>query len=146
MVTFSGAAIGHAAFLALLHVVFQLQPDRVAALVAERDHVLVEGSAVLAKNVAAVERVGAHGCSAIAAGRTQVVQPFEVAALAFPIADRVVDELQVADAAEVRNRKYRAENRLQADVLTLIRSWSICRNRSYDFFCTSIRFGIGSRS
>jgi hypothetical protein len=50
-----------------------------------------------------------------------VAQPFEVAALAFPIADRVVDELQVADAAEVRNRKYRAENRLQADVLTLIR-------------------------
>src|SRR5581483_4484830 len=40
--------ISHAALLALQHVVFQLQPHRVAAFVAERHHVLVKGAAVLA--------------------------------------------------------------------------------------------------
>ena len=112
--------ISHAALLALLHVVFQLQAHRVAALVAERDHVLVERSAMVAQDVAGVERIGADGGAAIAAGGPQVVQPFQVAALAFPVADRIIDELQIADAAEIGNRKYRIENRLQADVLALI--------------------------
>jgi len=76
---------------------------------------------MLAENVAGVERVGAHGGAAIAAGGAQVVQPFQVAALAFPVADRIVDELQVADAAKIRNRKHGSENRLQTDVLTLVR-------------------------
>ncbi len=41
----------------------------------------------------------------IAASRTQVVKAFEVAALAFPVADRVIDEFQLADAAEIGDGK-----------------------------------------
>src|ERR1017187_1769857 len=88
-----GRRIGHAALLALLHVVLELQTHRVAALVAERHHVLVKGSAMMAQNVAGVERVGADGGAATAASGPQVVQSLEVTALAFPVADRVIDEL-----------------------------------------------------
>ena len=115
------SGISHAALLALLHVVLELQAHRVAALVAERHHVLVEGAAMVAENVAGVERVGADGGAATAAGGTQVVQPFQVAALAFPVADRVIDELQIAHAAKIGNRKDAVEDGLQADVLALIR-------------------------
>src|ERR1039458_1001959 len=94
--------------------------DRVAALIAEGDDVLVEGPAVVAQDVAGVERVGADGGAAVAAGRTQVVQAFEVAALALPVADGIVHELEIADAAEIRDGEDRVENGLQADVLALI--------------------------
>src|ERR1035437_214982 len=113
--------IGHAALLALLHVVLELQTHRVAALVAERHHVLVKGAAVVAQNVAGVERVRADGGPTTAAGRPQMVQPLEVAALAFPVADRVIDELQIAHAAKIRDREHAIEHGLQADVLALIR-------------------------
>ena len=42
-----------------------------------------------------------------------------MSALALPIADRVVNELELRDVAEVGDRKHRLENRLQASVLTL---------------------------
>src|ERR1035437_3857973 len=67
-----GRRIGHAALLAFLHVVLELQTHRVAALVAERHHVLVEGAAVMAENVAGVERVRADGGATSAAGRPQM--------------------------------------------------------------------------
>ena len=115
--------ISHATLLALGHVVFQLQADRVAALVAERDHVLVERSAMVAEDVAGVERIGLDGgaASRVAAGGTQVVQPFQVAALALPVADRIIDEFQLADAAEIGDREDGSENRLQTDVVALVR-------------------------
>src|ERR1039458_215672 len=116
-----GRRIGHAALLALLHVVLELQPHRVAALVAERHHVFVESSAMMAQDVAGVERVGADGGAATAAGRPQVVQPLEVTALAFPVADGIIDELQIAHAAKIRDREHAIEHGLQADVLALIR-------------------------
>jgi hypothetical protein len=116
-----GRRIGHAALLALLHVVLELQTHRVAAFVAERDHVLVEGAAMMAEYVARVERVRADGGATTAAGRPQMVQPLEVAALAFPVADRVIDELQIAHAAKIRDREDAVEHGLQADVLALIR-------------------------
>ena len=114
--------VRHAPLLALHHVVLQLQAHRVAALIAERDHVFVESAAMLAQHVARVERIGANGGAAlrIAAGGAQVVQPFQVPALALPVADRVVHELQLAHAAKVRNREYRIEYRLQARVFPLV--------------------------
>jgi hypothetical protein len=112
--------ISHAALLALLHVVFQLQAHRVAALVAERDHVLIEGSAMAAQNVARVERVRADGGAAIAAGGAEVVQTFQVAALALPVADRIIDEFEIAHAAKIGYRKDGIEHGLQADVFALI--------------------------
>ena len=99
---------------------FNCKPDRVAALVAERDHVLVERAAMVAKHVARMERIGADGGAAIPAGGPQMVQAFQVAALALPVADRVIDELQLADAAKIGDREYRTENRLQAGIFPLV--------------------------
>ena len=120
---FERGGIGHAALFALGHVVFQLQADGIAAAVAERDDVLVERSAAMAKHVARMERIGLDGraASRIAAGRAQVVQAFEVAALALPVADRVVDELELAQAAEIGDREDGLENTLQSGVLALAR-------------------------
>src|SRR5579864_841895 len=69
-----------------------------------------------------MKRVGADGGSArrIAAGRAQMMQPFQVAALALPVADRVVDKFQLAHAAKIGDRKDRVENRLQPRVFPLV--------------------------
>ena len=115
-----GRGISHAAFLAFLHVVLELQTHRVAALVAERHHVLIEGAAMMTENVASVEGVCADGGSATAAGGPQVMQPFQIATLAFPIADGVIDELEVAYATKIGDGEDAVEHGLQADVLALI--------------------------
>jgi hypothetical protein len=47
------------------------------------------------------------------------VESLEAAALAFPVADRVVDEIQLRDAAKVRNRKDGIEHGLQPSILPL---------------------------
>ncbi len=49
-----------------------------------------------------------------------MVQAFQVPALALPVSDRIIDEFQVADAAEIRDRKHRVEHGLQADVFALV--------------------------
>ena len=111
--------VGHAALLALVHVVLQLHADRVAALFAERGRVLVERAALGAEHVARLIRIGDDRGAAIAAGGAQVMQPLQVAALAFPVPDRVVHEIQLREAAEILNRKHRGKDRLQAAVLAL---------------------------
>ena len=115
--------ISHAPLFALGLIVFQLQADRIAALVAERDDVAVERAAVVAEDVARMERIGLD--RGAARGFRQVdrrwCRPFQIAALAFPVADGIIDELQLADAAEIGNREDRSENRLQTDVFTLVR-------------------------
>ena len=87
--------IGHAALFALDDVVLQLHADRIAALIAERRRVLIERAALRADHIAGLVGVGDHRSAAITAGGAQVVQALEVAALAFPVADRVVDEIQL---------------------------------------------------
>ena len=47
------------------------------------------------------------------------MQPFQVAALALPVADGEVDKLKLRNIAEVGNRKHRLEHRLQPAVLAL---------------------------
>jgi hypothetical protein len=111
---------GHAALFALLLVVLQLQAHGVAALVAEVRRVLVVGAALLAEHVAGQERIGNHHRAAMHAGRAQVVQALQVAALALPVADREVHEVQLRDAAEVGNRKDRHKHRLQPRVVALV--------------------------
>ena len=91
---------------------------------------------MVAEDVAGVERVGADGGAAVATGGTEVVQAFEVAALALPVADGIVHELEIADASEIRDGEDGIKDGLQPHILPL-------RNRSYDFFCTSMRLGIG---
>jgi len=115
--------VGHAALFALCHVVLQLQADRVAALVAEVGRVRVVGAAARAQHVARVERVGDDGRAAVLTRRTQVVQPLQVAALALPVADRVIDELELRHVAEVGDGKDGLEDGLQARFVALARQF-----------------------
>jgi len=55
-----------------------------------------------------------------AASGAEFVEPLEVAALAFPVADRVTDELQRRNTSEIGDRKDRIEHGLKSGVLTLI--------------------------
>src|SRR6185503_14125933 len=86
---FERRGIRHATLFALRLIVFQLQADGITALVAEGDDVAIEGPAMMAEDVASMEGIGFDGCAAggVAAGGTEVVQTFEVAALALPVAD-----------------------------------------------------------
>ena len=77
-------------------------------------------AAMMAENVACVERVRANGSPATAAGGAQVVQPFQVAALAFPVADRIIDKLQIAHTAKIRNRENTVEYGLQAGIFPFV--------------------------
>ena len=90
------SGVGHAALFALGLVILQLQANRVAALVAEVRGVLVVGSAEVAEHIARVKGIGDHHGAAVDAGGTQVMETLEVAALALPVADREVDELELA--------------------------------------------------
>ena len=113
--------VGHAALFALGLVVLQLQADGVAALGTEVRRVLVVGSAEIAEDVARVEGVGDDHVAAVGAGRAQVIEALEVAALALPVADREVDELELGDVAEVGDREDAGEDRLETVVLALLR-------------------------
>ncbi len=68
-----------------------------------------------------MKRVRDNHVAAVGAGRAQVVQPLQVAALALPVADRVVHKLKLGDIAEVGDREHGGEHRLQAVVITLLR-------------------------
>src|SRR5207248_3798434 len=95
----------------------------IAATVAERDDVLVEGSAAMAQHIAQVERIGHDGgaASRIPASGTQVVQPFEVAALALPVSNGVIDELELAQAPKIGDRENALEDALEPGVIALLR-------------------------
>ena len=47
------------------------------------------------------------------------MQPLEVAALALPVADGVVHELQLGNVAEVADREHRLKHGLQAGIVAL---------------------------
>ncbi len=72
-------------------------------------------------HVARLIRIGDDRRSAIPAGGAQVVQAAQMAALALPVADRVVDEIQLRKPAKILNRKHGREYRLQARVFALAR-------------------------
>ncbi len=111
--------VSHTALFALGHVVLQLQAYGIAALVAEVGRVRIVSAALVAEHIARMKRVSDDGRAAILTSSTQVVQAFQVAALAFPVADREVHKLKLRDVAEVGNRKHRLEYRLQPGVITL---------------------------
>ncbi len=113
---FERSGVGHAALFAFRHVVLQLQPNRIAALVAEVGSVRVVGAALVAQNFAGMKRVRDHRRSAILTSRAQVMQPFQVAAFALPVANREVHKLKLRNIAEVGNRKHRLKYRLQPAV------------------------------
>ena len=63
--------------------------------------------------------IGDKRRAAAAARLAQVMQPRELAALALPVADRILDELERRILAEIADRKDRLEHRLQAGILAL---------------------------
>src|ERR1017187_5243964 len=68
-----------------------------------------------------MEWIGTDGRAAtgIAAGGTPGMQPLQVYALAFPIADGVIDELKLAQTPEVGDGKHRIEDTLQPGIFPL---------------------------
>src|ERR1700691_2683802 len=86
---FERGGIGHTAFLTLVYVVLELHTHGIAAFVAERRSILVKRSALRADHVSGLIRIRDHGSAAIVAGGAEMVQPFEIAALAFPVSDGV---------------------------------------------------------
>src|SRR5207249_2618425 len=113
--------VGHAALLAFVHVVLQLEADRVAADVADIAAGLVRLAAARAEDLAIAVRIRNQGRAAVAAGLAQVMQALELAALALPVADRILDELERRVLAEIADREDRLEHGLQARVLALAR-------------------------
>src|SRR5581483_11964791 len=73
--------VGHAALLALVDVVLQLQPDRVAADVADVAARLVRLAAARTEHLALAVRIGDERGAAATARLPQVVQAGELAAL-----------------------------------------------------------------
>src|SRR4029077_13366477 len=72
-----------------------------------------------AQHFAVAVRIGNQGCPALAAWLPQMLEGLELAALALPVADRVLDELERRVLAEVADRKDRFEHRLETRVLAL---------------------------
>ena len=72
-----------------------------------------------AQHVAGVERIGDDGRAAVPASGAQVMQTLQVAALALPVADGVVDELQLRDVAEIGDREHRLKHGLQTGIVAL---------------------------
>ena len=112
--------VGHPPLLALGHGVLHLQVDRVAADVAEGDLVRILRAALVARDDLLVRMRGHDPGAARAAVHAQVLEALEPAALALPVADRVLDELQLAGAAEVREREDAREHRLEPRLVPLL--------------------------
>src|SRR5262249_39129251 len=113
--------VGHAALFALGYVILELQTNRIAALVAEIRSVGVVGTALGAEYFARMKWISDDGIAAIAAGGAQVVQPFQVSALALPVADGIVHKRQLGNIAKISDGKNGLKNRLQTAVVTLTR-------------------------
>ena len=108
--------VGHAALFALRLVILQLQANRIAALVAEVGRVLVVSSALVAEHITGMKRIGDHHGAAVYAGGTQVMQTLQVSALALPVANRVVNKIQLRDVAKIGDWKDGGEHRLESVV------------------------------
>ena len=78
---------------------------------------LVGGAALAADDVLLAVRIGHQRQAAGLAGLAQVVQAGQLAALALPVPDRILDELERRVLAEVADREHRLEHRLQPLVL-----------------------------
>src|SRR5206468_1009267 len=82
---------------------------------------LVRFAAARAQHLAIAKRIGNERGAAGAARLAQMMQPLQLAALALPVADRILDELERRVLAEVADREDRLEHRLETRVLALAR-------------------------
>ena len=92
---------------------------RVAADVTDFATGLVDFAAAGAQHLMVAVRIGYERRPAVAARLAQMMQPGKLAALAFPVADRILDEFERGVLTEIADRKDRLEHRLQARVLPL---------------------------
>ena len=87
--------VRHAALFALVHVVLQLQSNRIAALVTEVGCVGVVRAALAAEHVAGMKRVSNDRIAAVLTSGAQVVQTFEVTTLALPVTNGIIHKLKL---------------------------------------------------
>ncbi len=137
--------VGHAALLALVDVVLQLQADGVAADVADVAARVVRLAAARAEHLVLAVRIGDERVPAVHARLAQVVQPGQPAALALPVPDRILDELERRVLAEVGDRKHRLEHRLQSGILAL-RGQPVHLQEAFVQTSSGSRSGSGSGS
>src|SRR5215813_188516 len=117
---FQGHAVTHAALLAFLLIVLVLQTDRLAAVRAQFRTDRIEGAANMAESLAGAQRIDLDARVAILTGRPQKPQAFEVAALALPVPNLVLDKIERRGFAKIRNREDGFEYRLQTRALALL--------------------------
>ena len=86
--------VGHASFLAFFNGVLHVQIDGSPAELAPGIFKFVFRATVLADAAFRIVRAVDHRLAALDTVGTQVVQPFEISALALPVADRVLHEFQ----------------------------------------------------
>jgi hypothetical protein len=98
-----------------------LQTHRVAAPVAKRHYVLVEGPANMTEHVARVERVRLDGGAAGFTDAAEMVESFKIAALALPVADGIIDKSEFTQASKILNRKNGSEDALKPGIVAFIR-------------------------
>src|SRR6266545_6624988 len=110
---------GHSPLLALVHVVLELQADGLVAGLAGDRGILVQVAALRAVDLAVAPGVRDEGGPAEGAGAPELVEPHQPAALALPVPDRVVHELQGAVLPEVGDREDALKHGLQPRVLAL---------------------------
>src|SRR6185295_20283533 len=76
-------------------------------------------AAARAQHLAVAVRIGNQRRAALAARLAQVVQAGQLAALALPVADRILDELERRVLSEIADREDRLKDRLQPRILAL---------------------------
>ena len=96
----------HSALLAFLLVMFVLQANRLAAVVAKIRADRVESSAVVTKDFSRIERIDLYLRAAILTVRTKVLEAFQVSAFALPIADLVLDVFERRGLTKIGNREH----------------------------------------
>src|SRR5207247_2508848 len=111
----------HADLLAVVDVVLHGQADGVAADGAHVAARLSRLAAARAQHVAIAVRIGDERRAAVTARLPEVMQAGELAALAFPVADRILDEFERRVLPEIAYREDGLEDRLQSGVLALAR-------------------------
>ena len=114
-----GHGVGHTPLLTLFDVVLELEGDCVPAHVAHRTADLVGLATRRADQLPLAHRVGLEHRPAARAGLTQVMKTGQPSALAVPVPDRVLDELERRVLSKVADRKHRLEHGLQPSVVTL---------------------------
>ncbi|GBC83424.1 hypothetical protein HRbin10_02572 [bacterium HR10] len=105
--------VGHAPLAALLHVVLQLQPHRLPAMRTEIEDIRIERPTLVAEDVLGRERIQPDERAALATGRAQMAQPFQLTALATPGPNGILHEVQLRRPPVVGDREDREEDRLQ---------------------------------